>query len=200
MDNFEMETVETLNQKLGAAEDHIDSLRQRVSELEDLWLPADQTLQCAICGWVDWPIEGQPEKHPDTCTLGYFEHNLNADRDQARKWAAAWKRAARGWKASARCWDESSQGVEEQRDAAEARARKAEARVEEMEQALLSGRGTLIVRNGDLYDHGWLTPDVAQLNAQSARNQALEEAAEIADGECADFIASLIRAFKDKGL
>lgn len=48
----------------------VESPAGRIEELEQLWLPCDQTIQCAICGWVDWE-EDNP--HSEECPLGYME-------------------------------------------------------------------------------------------------------------------------------
>lgn len=45
------------------------TLAGRIAELEQLWLPCDQTIQCAICGWIDW----EDSRHPTECPLGYME-------------------------------------------------------------------------------------------------------------------------------
>ncbi len=40
--------------------------------LKEGWLACDQTMECALCGWIDWPNEsGETPRHSDECPLGY---------------------------------------------------------------------------------------------------------------------------------
>lgn len=58
--------------------DQIIKLEEQLKALkEDLWVPCDQTLQCALCGWIDWEISGQSEKHPVGCPLGHIDNSLS---------------------------------------------------------------------------------------------------------------------------
>lgn len=51
----------------------VGKMRGEASTLRELWLPCDQTVQCAICLWVDWDYEGNGP-HSDDCPLGYIEN------------------------------------------------------------------------------------------------------------------------------
>lgn len=62
--------------------DQYEEMERRISDLEQVWLPCDQTIQCAVCNWVDWGEHSG--KHPETCPVGRLEkriQKLEADKD-----------------------------------------------------------------------------------------------------------------------
>lgn len=50
-------------------------LRAEIAALKTVWLPLDQTVQCAVCGWHDWQTE---EKHSDECPIGFMANKVAA--------------------------------------------------------------------------------------------------------------------------
>ncbi|HEX2670150.1 MAG TPA: hypothetical protein VHM25_04720, partial [Polyangiaceae bacterium] len=58
--------------------------RAEVEKLKQVWLPCDQTIECAVCGWIDW-AENKP--HPTTCPVGKLDAaltNVESERDALR--------------------------------------------------------------------------------------------------------------------
>ena len=57
-------TVVTLHQEIGR-------LKEDLAEVRQIWLPCDQTLQCALCGWTGWTEKEGP--HSWECPIGYMD-------------------------------------------------------------------------------------------------------------------------------
>lgn len=59
----------------GYANELIAELRAEIAALKAVWLPLDQTVQCAVCGWHDWQTD---EKHSDECPIGFMANKIAA--------------------------------------------------------------------------------------------------------------------------
>lgn len=59
--------------KLVEVEKERDELKRLKTEI---WLPCDQTIQCAICGWVEWEDDNP---HPSSCPLGRYENHMRSE-------------------------------------------------------------------------------------------------------------------------
>jgi hypothetical protein len=67
---------------LGAMTTKCDAATKKIAELKEVWLACDQTVMCAVCGYVDWDSE---KSHSDECPVGCMANQikaLTADRDK----------------------------------------------------------------------------------------------------------------------
>lgn len=61
----------------------VDELSAQVKLLQGVWVPLDQTIGCAVCGWIDHGDSGTP--HSEDCPIGFLQRRAEKAESQVRE-------------------------------------------------------------------------------------------------------------------